>query len=105
MKHSAHILFILFLGLVLFNGCITDPVETCEQEEFCSSQTVTACCEGDDCYYTYNGKRYEDDSASLARLASDLGCTSGVVANNDADLQELMNQIEILKESARIKSY
>lgn len=95
---------VLILGVfvALISGCETIPLEECEQEEICAGKTVTACCDEIECYYMYNGVKYNDDADSLTQLAKDLNCTFTGMADYDAEIGNLVLQINALGELARM---
>jgi hypothetical protein len=103
MKRVTFYLSVLLLGMFLtyVSGCTTTPLESCEEDEICTGKTVTACCNEDECYYEYNGVKYGDDPASLAKLANDLGCTFSASASYETDIKDLILRLESLREIAR----
>lgn len=103
MKKSAFYLSVLLFGIFLafVSGCSTTPEETCEQDEICTGKTVTACCSENDCYYEYNGVKYGDDAESVARLATDLGCTQASAPTFKEDIGDLILRLQALGEIAR----
>ena len=100
MKRLSMYLSILCMGLlfVVNTGCEEEAAESCEQEEICEGKEVTACCEGDVCYYTYDGKKYQE--SEIAQLALDLNCTSAVNIE-DLKLDDLKAELFLLVELAR----
>jgi len=93
--------FIAIIALIPFiHSCDEGDIETCEQEEICTGKTVSACCTPLECYYTYNGNRYEDDDASLNQLAVDLGCASASSPSYNDDIASLKSQLILLSEMA-----
>lgn len=100
MKRAQFYLSLLILGtfISLATDCNMNSLETCEQDEICAGKTVSVCCGEIDCYYTYNGKRYEDDAASITQLAKDLGCTFTGMADYETDIQDLVLRLNALKE-------
>lgn len=72
------ILISAFSITVLNTSCEEEPKEACEQDMFCEGEPeVTLCCtDGEDCYWTYNGKNYADNQAGWDELYDDLGCTT-----------------------------
>ena len=67
MKKSILILLAIVTGVIfaMNTGCEEDPKEACEQDAFCEGEPeVTLCCtDGEDCYWTYDGKEYADTDA------------------------------------------
>ncbi|HRX12849.1 MAG TPA: hypothetical protein P5210_14405 [Draconibacterium sp.] len=104
MKKAAFYLpaFVFGLLLVIISGCTTTPVENCEQDEICTGKTVTACCNEDECYYEFNGVKYGNDAASMAKLATDLGCTQASAPNFKEEIGDLILRLEALGEIARL---
>jgi hypothetical protein len=109
MKKTFIIIAFAILGgtLALNTGCELDPEETCQQDMFCDGTvSVTACCtDGEDCYYSYKGKKYPDTEQGLADLIDALDCTT---AKKSASFEEqkafLVARLKYLIEDARIKS-
>lgn len=103
MKKSAFYFSVLVLGmfLVFIAGCTTTPQESCEQDEICTGKNVTACCSDTECYYEFNGVKYGDDAESLARLATDLGCTQASAPTFKEDIGDLILRLQALGETAR----
>jgi hypothetical protein len=93
--------FLLGMFLVFVSGCVTDPLETCEEDEICDGKFVQACCTDTRCYYVYNGVEYGDDAASVAQLAADLGCAVAKTEDYDKDIDDLILRLEALGEIAR----
>jgi hypothetical protein len=103
MKKSAFYLSVLLLGIFLafVSGCSTTPEETCEQDEICTGKNVTACCSDVECYYEFNGVKYGDDAESLARLATDLGCTQASAPGFEEEIGDLVLRLQALGEIAK----
>ena len=106
MKKAIVYLHLIFLGtfFVFLSGCVTEPLETCEEDEICEGKTVQACCTDTKCYYIYNGVEYGDDAASLERLATDLGCAKAGSLTFKEDIDDLILRLEALSEIARTES-
>ncbi|MBT32242.1 MAG: hypothetical protein CMO01_21480 [Thalassobius sp.] len=70
------LLFVFAAIIIGLNSCDSeeDPVQSCSQDEICTSKNVTACCDDTSCTYEYNGKEYQE--SELDQLAEDLGCTT-----------------------------
>lgn len=100
MKRATFYLSLLILGtfISLATDCNMSSLEQCEQDEICPGKTVSACCNDVECYYMYNGKKYGDDSDSLAQLARDLGCTFTGMAEYESDIQDIILRLTALKE-------
>ncbi len=110
MKRATFYLSLLILGtfISLATDCDMNSLEQCEQDEICAGKFVSACCNEVECYYMYNGKKYNDDAESLAQLARDLGCTFTGMADYETDIQDLILRLKALKEFAKsnlIESY
>lgn len=104
LKNSLKLFFAFgFLSIVLMNCSDDDSEESCSQEEICTSKNVTACCDDNSCYYTFDGKNYPE--SDLDQLATDLGCssTSRVAADGrvSVDNSELIERLEALKMRAK----
>jgi hypothetical protein len=98
MKKKIFLLSFIFLGILIatYYSCETDPEETCEQDEICEGQFVTACCTETECVYKYNGKEYTEDQ--LDQLAEELGCGAAVgVLKSGSQEDDLSAVIEKLK--------
>ncbi len=105
MKRATFYLSVLFLGvfIAIVSGCTTTPTESCEEDEICSGKKVTACCSDTECYYEYNGVKYGDDAASLAKLTTDLGCTQASLPTYKEDIADLVLRLQALGEIAKTK--
>jgi hypothetical protein len=103
MKKVPFYLSILMLGILMtmLSGCDLESLENCEQDEICAGKFVTACCNDNECYYTYNGKRYGDDAESLNQLAKDLGCTYSALPEYENEIGDIVLRLTALKELAR----
>jgi len=114
MKKGLLFLGVLFIGGVIAfsTGCEEDPEESCQQDEICTLEngemgTVTACCtDGEDCYFTYNGKKYPDTDEGVADLIKDLGCVSLTKKSTKPEngYDYVKARLESLLEEARIFS-
>jgi hypothetical protein len=80
-----HLLFILFVAISLLICCKENSVESTPNPITCISSNgcgkiYQACCSSTNCYYTYNGKRYDCDgincNAAAQRLVHDMCGTS-----------------------------
>ncbi len=108
MKKGLFLLTLLFIGgaILLNTGCEEDPKEACEQDMFCDGEVaVTACCtDGEDCYFTYNGKNYPDTAEGIEDLIADLNCTTTKAAAEEDEHTFIYAQLESLVKIARLKS-
>lgn len=95
-------IMILAIGFAFTTGCDSTPQESCEQDEICTGKSVTACCTDNECYYTFDGKKYGDDAESLAELAAALGCTNGSLPTYEQDLNSIYERLAILSEMAHL---
>jgi len=97
-------LILLVMFLFFLSACVTDPLETCEEDEICEGKTVQACCTDTRCYYLYNGIEYGDDAASLERLAAALGCAKAGSVTYNKDMEDLILRLEALSDIARTQT-
>lgn len=86
---------VAFITLVLFSVSCKEstPEEYCESfEPGCTVQEpANSCCEGDDCYYTYEGKRYE---------CEDIECEEGIT-----ELIDDMCSVSVDERATIVKKY
>ena len=62
-------LLLIMLGAIQY-GCKEEADEICQSfdAECNSPELATTCCTDDQCYYEYNGERYENDAAGMEQL-------------------------------------
>ena len=103
MKKPAFYFSVLLMGtfLAFVSGCTSTPQESCEQDEICTGKTVTACCSDIECYYEFNGVKYGDDTESVAKLATDLGCTQASAPGFKEEIGDLILRLQALGETAK----
>jgi hypothetical protein len=83
MKNKILLLPLLLFGLLIAvqYGCEPTTDESCESfnPPQCSApDDATVCCDGDQCYYTYQGQTYPDTDQGMEDLIKDM---CGTTAN------------------------
>lgn len=76
MKKKIYLLpaFLLALLGAVHYGCEKEAEEICQSfDAQCNSpELATTCCTDDQCYYEYDGKRYENDADGMEDLIADM---------------------------------
>lgn len=76
MKKKIYLLpaFLLALLGAIHYGCEKEAEEICQSfDAQCNSpELATTCCTDDQCYYEYDGKRYENDADGMEGLIADM---------------------------------
>lgn len=93
---------VVILALSIFAGCVTDPLESCEEDTTSLCVPVSVCCTDDACTYTVNGVEY----SSMQEAINNINCVS-VVINGNATTQDgaVMAKLQELTEMAKLKLY
>lgn len=93
---------VLLLIPLLFIGGISISLTSCsdDDEYVCADETIlgetfSACCTEDDCYYEYNGKRYNCDgtdcTAAAEQLAADIiGNAKSTAINKETVILQIL---------------
>jgi hypothetical protein len=109
MKKKVLILSLAFVGLmvVLAIGCKKSSVvkDTCTSGTNCG-KSFQACCSLTQCYYTYNGKKYNCDGTSCGSAATDLvadmcGKKKAGLDATDSGVQELLKLTKVMADNAK----
>lgn len=91
MKKLSIILFLFASSMVYFNSCEA-AAECSESTTVCG--TFEACCTTTDCWYNYNGKRYDCDGTDCTAAATELAdvmCNKKSTEEFNAVVEELLD--------------
>lgn len=93
---------VVILAIFIFASCVTDPVESCEEDTTSLCVPVSVCCTDDDCTYTVNGVEY----SSMQEAVNNISCVS-VVINGKSTTEDgaIMAKLQELTEMAKLKQY
>lgn len=93
-------LMLLITLVIVCVSCELDPLEECESfdAECGAPDDATACCDDDQCYYTFNGTKYQCNGTDCTDAAVKL-----ISAMCDTDGSASVQEIKILLNAKTLK--